>query len=325
MNSLLRVAVLALVSLICSAQTPISVRVETPAKRAPSADATKVATLHPGETFTVNKDVPYWYQITLRSGRKAWVRKSACTLEQVEEEDVDADTAEADAIRDSFSLSDAPTAQLPNCAPSTQVADFSICPASGSGGLNARAYLQKNRMDMPCAFRELTVAELLNFKPLPKSVRALPDTDPDVEYLKSHESTPVRVEGHLAMVKYAGKEGVNCNDPSRLDLRMELVGDGTADPKTNRTEHIVTEASPWFQAQISAWDTDTLSQYSSYKGGFSGTMKRPPTKVRIYGFLFFDEAHAYDGSVGTVRGTAWELHPVVRIEVFENGTWKVIK
>ena len=57
MKPFLRIAVLAVVSLICSAQTPISIRVETPAKSAPNVNAKKIATLHPGENFVVNKDV----------------------------------------------------------------------------------------------------------------------------------------------------------------------------------------------------------------------------------------------------------------------------
>ena len=32
-----------------------------------------------------------------------------------------------------------------------------------------------------------------------------------------------------------------------------------------------------------------------------------------------------DGSVGTWRGTAWEVHPITRIEVLENGTWRSIE
>jgi hypothetical protein len=38
--------------------------------------------------------------------------------------------------------------------------------------------------------------------------------------------------------------------------------------------------------------------------------------------FFFDEAHATGAT--SWRGTAWEVHPITKIEVFENGTWKEI-
>lgn len=52
---------------------------------------------------------------------------------------------------------------------------------------------------------------------------------------------------------------------------------------------------------------------------------RPPGRVRIYGWLFFDNWHAADGSVGTWRGSAWEIHPITRIEIWENGAWKLLQ
>lgn len=103
---------------------------------------------------------------------------------------------------------------------------------------------------------------------------------------------------------------------------MELAGNDSEDCKQARDKGVVAEVTPWFGEQFTSWTLETLSQYSSYKSGYSGAMKRPPGKARIYGWLFFDNWHAADGSVGTWHGPAWETHPITRIEVWENGAWK---
>jgi hypothetical protein len=304
------------------AQTPIAIRTNTArARKQPDANAAVIATLHKGETFVVTKDLPYWYRIKLRNGATAYVAKSLCVVVEDEEEQSWTDDVPTDAPS---AFGDPPIA-LPGCTPHDLPADFSICPATGSGGMYAEAYRQKNRLDVGCAFQPITVAEVMGLRPLPKNVRSLPEGDPDFKYLKSIESTPVRIEGYFAMTKKAGEEGVNCSKPDRLDLRMELVNELVADPKLTRKSHMVAEASPWFQAQVAAWTVSNLGKYSSYKNGFADPLQRPPTQIRVYGHLFFDEAHAYDGSVGTIRGTAWEIHPVVRIEIRDGTEWKTIE
>jgi hypothetical protein len=54
---------------------------------------------------------------------------------------------------------------------------------------------------------------------------------------------------------------------------------------------VVTEVTPWFSEAIAAWTHTNLWQFASYRGGYSGDKKRDPVKVRIYGWLFYDDAH----------------------------------
>ena len=171
----------------------------------------------------------------------------------------------------------------------------------------------------------MTVAQVLKLKALPSEVRALPASDPRKMYLTALEARPVILEGFLAMEKNGGEESVNCGSTTRLDIHVEIVGTDATDPKANRDAHVVTEVTPWFRETITAWTTSTLGQFASYRGGYSGTNHGPPSRVRVYGWLFYDNPHAGDGSVGTWRGTAWEVHPITRIEVLENGTWKSIE
>jgi hypothetical protein len=43
------------------------------------------------------------------------------------------------------------------------------------------------------------------------------------------------------------------------------------------------------------------------------------TQVRITGWLLYDWEHL--GVVGQERATVWEVHPITKIEVQQNGTW----
>jgi len=106
---------------------------------------------------------------------------------------------------------------------------------------------------------------------------------------------------------------------------MEMVGTDADKPKENRNEHVVTEVTPWFHEAITSWTSSTLGKFASYRGGYSGTMHGPPGKIRVYGWLFYDNPPAGDASVGTWRGTAWEVHPITRIEVFESGQWRSVE
>lgn len=113
---------------------------------------------------------------------------------------------------------------------------------------------------------------------------------------------------------------------SGVDLHMDIVGNDTEDPKDHRNEVVVSEVTPWFSEQISAWTNTNLGKHATYRGDYSGTNHGAPTAVRIYGWLFFDNWHAGgDGTLGTTRGTVWEVHPITRIEVFQNGAWTIVQ
>lgn len=300
-------------------QVMVAVRVgQSKARKSPNSQSAVVATLHRGDTVLVTDDLPYWYKITLKDGRPAFVPKSSCTV--IGADDLENETPP-----------DLPTPTVPSgsinisgCTASTIPADWSICPAIGSGGIYAQAYKQKNRLSVPCSYTPMSVDDVVALQGLPHAVRSLPDSDPRSQYLKQMEGNAVRVEGFLAMAKDGGDEGVNCGNSHRLDTHMELVNTDQVDPQTNRPQHIVTEITPWFRGAIPAWTTQGLGDFASYLGGYTAPhQSRAPTKVRIYGYLFFDEAHA--GNAGSWRGSAWEIHPITRIEIFENGDFVEFK
>ncbi|MCI0612514.1 SH3 domain-containing protein, partial [bacterium] len=318
----------------------VEIRVEhANARTEPSSSAPIVAVLNKGEVHLVTDDVPYWYQLELSNGQNAWVAKSLTKLvvgaaeiaPVTEPEDEEAAAENLQPLNQLYALPAFGTAvSVPGCTPTSLTVDAAVCAAEGSSSSGGQAKFwrtnqKKNRVSIECSYSQLSFDQILDLKSLPGNVRTLSSTDPRATYLQSLESQPVVVEAFLAMVKKAAKESTNCYSTSRKDLHMELIGTDQEDPKTMRNEIFVTEVSPWFSEANSSWTSTNLGQFASYRNGYSGNLQRVPAKVRIYGWLFYDDPHSSDGAVGSWRGTAWELHPITRIEVFDGGSWQVIQ
>jgi len=317
------VAAILLVAVYLAAQTPVAIRrTSVSAREKPNSTSTILATLHQGDVLIIVDDQPYWYGVTLKDGRKAYVPKSACTVLPIgEPAENTTDVPPASTGSNVSPLSGG--TDVPGCTSSSVSADWSICPAIGSGGIYAAAYVQKNRLTVPCHYVAITVDQMLSLPNLPANVRGLPTNNQDLTDLQNEESQAVVLEAFLAMAKDGGQEGTNCNSATRKDVHMEIVDTDAEDPKSNRGRHVITEVTPWFGQAMSAWSKTNIGTYASYVDGYSGNMHGPPTKIRVYGWLFYDEAHA--GSLGQWRGTAWEIHPITRIEVFVNGEWKALQ
>ena len=290
-----------------------------------------LAVLSEGEVHPITDDVPYWYEIKLQNGRNAWIAKSLCALVLEEEEEENTADEIGQPLSELYALpAFGAAATIPNCTPVTLNLDSSVCPAEGSsesGGQskNWRTNQKKNRVTTVCSYSPMMPSDILHLKALPGNVRTLPATDERAKYLQSLEATPVIMEGFLSMVKNAEKESTNCYSSQRKDMHFEILPSDQGNPKTRRDEITITEITPWFREAVSAWTVANLCQFASYCNGYTGAMQRTPTRVRVYGWLFYDDPHSGDGSVGTWRGTAWEVHPVTRIEVFENGNWREIR
>lgn len=100
----------------------------------------------------------------------------------------------------------------------------------------------------------------------------------------------VRVEGYVALVRHEGPEACNCHSSTRRDWHIALVerrGD------TNPRDRVVVEVTP---------------NYPRIHAGEDLVGKR----VVVSGFTLYDFHHAGDSGG---RGTAWEVHPITRIEL----------
>jgi len=120
------------------------------------------------------------------------------------------------------------------------------------------------------------------------------------------------ITGFVIDVKPGGQETVNCGAGERefRDTHIELV---LQQGITAKRERVVVEVTPrwreFVQGQGLNWSTDALR--SSLEGRL----------VRFTGWLFFDDEHDDEAENTTPgrelnwRATAWEIHPVTRIEV----------
>lgn len=115
----------------------------------------------------------------------------------------------------------------------------------------------------------------------------------------------MRTEGFLIQVSRSGGESCNCNSgdygDDEIDYHFALAAAGdTFD------EALVTEVTPQVRAVHPAWALDNL-----------GALLFEELPVRVSGWLLLDTEHP--DHVGRLRGTRWEIHPVLGIEVLRDG------
>ena len=152
----------------------------------------------------------------------------------------------------------------------------------------------KNRTGFPMFTQNKTVPDIL----------ALPDQDDP-----ALDATGVVLEGYLLNLKQEGPESPNCYEPDLHDFHM-WIGAKTAKTLQARNalrySSVVVEPTPRTEAMNPSW---TKRNLNTIRG----------QRVRITGWLMFDFEHP--PQVGKTRGTLWEVHPVMKIEVFQNSQW----
>jgi hypothetical protein len=118
-----------------------------------------------------------------------------------------------------------------------------------------------------------------------------------------------RIEGYVASVAAARTELANCY--WGCDTHIHIASRPNASPR----EHVVIETTPrieaWARSRGWNWTAENL------KRELIGRL------VRFEGWLLFDSSHALEseniapGMQHNWRATAWEIHPVTKIEVIK--------
>lgn len=182
---------------------------------------------------------------------------------------------------------------------------FQGCPPQGDGG-DAALNVRKNRIDVG-AWQSETVTQLVSL-PYPASVVKQPRNAwaaGDAANVAQQEGRPVQVEGYLLLVRHEGPESPNCHDAGERDFHMWLsTAPGTS---ADRATSLIVEVTPRSRALNGGWQPD------------SRLLDLIGRHVRISGWLLLDQEHPEQ--VGKTRGTLWEIHPVMTIEVEQNGQW----
>jgi hypothetical protein len=173
------------------------------------------------------------------------------------------------------------------------------CPTSGIAFTKARRDLHslKNRTAIPQTsdFDErVTLSSLLQ---------------PGNDSARWSATRAARIEAHVVSVAAARTEMANCY--WGRDTHIHVGARPDAPPR----EHVVIETTPrieaWAKSQGWDWSEETL------KRELTGRL------VRFEGWLLFDSGHAMEsenispGRQHNWRATAWEIHPVTRLEVIK--------
>ncbi len=154
----------------------------------------------------------------------------------------------------------------------------------------------KNRTDVP-ADAALVDIDWADLKSLPSN------------RVSDFVSAPIRVVGflsHRINVENSGNgESTNCHLTAENEVDWHIyLTNSSAQPIS---QAVIVETTPRTRPQHK-WTTDMLTPIVDSQ-----------TKVRISGWLMYDSEHL--NVIGTQRATVWEVHPITKIEVQNNGTW----
>jgi hypothetical protein len=189
--------------------------------------------------------------------------------------------------------------------------DFHDCPPEGDGLGDEDLDRRKNRDKPPPGFKPMKVADFVDNHPVlaeemvaQRKRKRAEWTDDARASVAALENTGVSVEGFLIAWRREGKESCNCHSGADVDHHVWLGG---ADDDT-KPESMVVEISPRLLGANPGWTEDALEQITKKK-----------LRVRISGWPMWDQEHP--DQVGKSRGTLWEIHPIHKIEVLQNGQW----
>lgn len=134
---------------------------------------------------------------------------------------------------------------------------------------------------------------------------------PGDDRVRWSEQRAATIVGFVRDVEVGGVETVNCHakTPDHRDTHIVLAASAGDDGQ----RPVIVEVTPGWRARGAGagadWSTDSL------RAAFQGRW------VRVTGWLMYDvehqgqAEHTAPGRTGNWRATAWELHPVTRIEV----------
>ena len=173
------------------------------------------------------------------------------------------------------------------------------CPPSGLAPTSARRAVHrlKNRTSLP---------QSNDFDPQVTLQAMLQPGDDENRW---NQARAARIEGYVVSVGRAGVELANCYSPCRRDIHINLALRMDAPV----TEQLVVEVTPnferWVRSEGLDWSEEALKR--TLVGRW----------CRFEGWLFYDRQHAkestntFEQGSDVWRATAWEIHPVTRIEV----------
>lgn len=168
---------------------------------------------------------------------------------------------------------------------------FAQCPLEGD------ATLLKKQQGNKLKNREIV------YSPIDSSVTLKKMLVKGSDFTRFKESSFVRIEGYVILVKDGGEESCNCHSEEKddHDVHIQIA----LKLKANKNETVIVEVTPKFKKLHPNFD------YKNLVG----------KKVIVIGYLFADIEHKQNATntcttCGNAwRATIWEIHPVVNIKI----------
>lgn len=263
--------------------------------------------LVPGDELTLVESTKTagFYHVRTVAGVEGWIYQ---TLGHLEEPDIipsELRVAAADNFEPSWPRP-TPVGSILSGPPGTQP-----CPAAGEPGGDLETNVRKNRKDVPTIYEPVTFHALVSL-PSPSSASTNRKTWTVTQrgVIAPFEGVAVSVQGYIVAVKKqsgGSGEATNCHfgTATSTDVHVALVEHAGDGEKTA----VVVETTPRFYPQHPTWVASKLSDLDD---------SHDP--VRISGWTLFDPVHK--AHLGVYRTTLWEIHPVTRIEVMQDGQWR---
>jgi hypothetical protein len=159
----------------------------------------------------------------------------------------------------------------------------------------------KDRDDPPADVRTLTMADFAHLPP-----------DLSLPRRAALEAHGVRMQGWIQRIVLSA-DG---------DLHLELVEKPRL-PGGRDTAYVVAEITPPWRRQARAWAYESLLVAFRPNHGGPAAWEAGPRAVRLTGWLLFDPPYHHPVSTwlqlnGAPRRTGWEIHPVTRIELWDD-------
>lgn len=154
------------------------------------------------------------------------------------------------------------------------------------------------------------------------------------ERLASFENQVVSITGYVVLSYVGPPESTNCGDPTLVDWHLELFAKpGEHAPMVGDPTPIICEITPRTERNVYR-DNIRIRQISAFFRLFHDlsilSMGHAAPRVRVTGNLFWDDDHNGKADIGATisyftankyhhpwRSTAWEIHPVMKIEILD--------
>lgn len=207
-----------------------------------------------------------------------------------------------------------PCVPMPRVKPTPTLRTFEGCPPEGSGErFDPHLNRLKNRVDDNDDNFYFVEFDVLRDHPWPPAVE-FKDREKWLERDRTEvaraEGIPVMIEAYIYHAKIMDKESPNCGKKEKEHRDHHIWVTKTARAKRNQS--IVIEFTPRVRARRTNWTTEMMNKIAKAR-----------LPVRIYGWYMLDQEHPDDYRDGS-RGTIWEIHPVIKVEVKQRGEWKLL-